>query len=79
MIILFHREECPYCLKVRQFCSDNQVSYVSIVTPVGSKSRGILEKLGGKQQVPFMVDTDQGMMMYESQDIIDYLAENYVK
>lgn len=79
MLILFHKEECPYCLKVRQFMSDNSVSYVSLVTPNGSESRKILEKLGGKQQVPFLLDTDHGEWLYESSDIIDYIEKNYVE
>ncbi len=77
MIILFHKEECPYCLKVRQFMSDRHISYVSIVSPKGAPSRNVLVKLGGKEQVPFMVDTDKGEMLYESSDIIDYLSKNY--
>lgn len=79
MLILFHREECPYCLKVRQFMSDNQVSYVSVVSPKGSPSRKVLMKIGGKEQVPFLVDTDKGEMMYESDDIVEYVRKNYVK
>lgn len=77
MIILFHKEECPFCLKVRQFMSDNHISYTSIVSPKEAPSRKVLVKLGGKEQVPFMVDTDKGEMMYESSDIIDYLRKNY--
>ena len=78
MLILFHREECSYCLKVRQFMSDNCVSYVSVVSPKESPSRKVLMQLGGKQQVPFLIDTDQGEMMYESDDIVEYVRKNYV-
>lgn len=77
MLILFHKEECPYCAKVRQYMSDESVSYVSVVTPNGSDSRQILDQLGGKQQVPFLVDTNAGKWMYESADIMEYVAENY--
>lgn len=59
--------------------SDNQISFVSLVSPSGSDSRKILEKLGGKQQVPFLVDVDHGEMMYESDDIIAYLEDNYLE
>ena len=38
----------------------------------------LLEK-GGKMQVPFLVDTEKDVSMYESSDIIDYLRENGVK
>ena len=79
MLILIHKEECPYCLKVRQFMSDNHLSYVSIVSPKGSPSRKILLKLGEKEQVPFLIDTDRGEMMYESADIISYLQKTYLK
>jgi glutathione S-transferase len=34
----------------------------------------LVEK-GGQQQVPFLVDTENGVSMYESNDIIDYLRE----
>ena len=34
----------------------------------------LLEK-GGKEVVPFLVDTEKGVSMYESSDIIDYLRE----
>jgi len=78
MLILFHKEECPFCQKVRQFMSDQNISYVSVVSKTGAPSRDILEKLGGKGQVPFLIDTDQGKWMYESDDIIHYLKENYV-
>ena len=32
-----------------------------------------LIKLGGKRQVPFLVDNDRNIQMYESNDIIEYL------
>jgi len=38
----------------------------------------LVEK-GGKTQVPFLVDTERGVMMYESSDIIDYLREHGTK
>jgi len=73
MYILFHKEECPYCLKVRQFMSDKNISYTSVVSKTGAPSREILMKIGGQNQVPFLIDTDNGKMMYESNDIINYL------
>jgi glutathione S-transferase len=38
-----------------------------------------LMELGGKRQVPFLVDTETGSLMYESSDIIDYIRENRPK
>jgi glutathione S-transferase len=34
----------------------------------------LIEK-GGQAQVPFLVDTERGVSMYESNDIIDYFRE----
>lgn len=32
---------------------------------------------GGKTQVPFLEDTDRGVSMYESADIIEYIHKQY--
>ena len=36
----------------------------------------LVEK-GGKRQVPYLVDTEKDVSMYESNDIIDYIRDNY--
>lgn len=36
----------------------------------------LIEK-GGKQQVPFLVDSEKGESMYETSDIIEYIRDNY--
>lgn len=36
-----------------------------------------LEERGGKRQVPYLVDTDQNVEMYESDDIIAHLQKHY--
>lgn len=77
MLILFHKEECPYCAKVRQWLSDHHVSYTSVVSPTGSPSRKLLEQFGGKNQVPYLIDTSRGEAMYESGDIVEYLEKHY--
>ncbi len=74
MYLLFHKEKCPYSQKVRQFMSDQNISYISIISNGDSPSRKMIDKLGGKSQVPFLVDVDKGTVIYESGDIIDYLS-----
>ena len=32
---------------------------------------------GGKRQTPFLVDEERQITMYESDDIIEYLADTY--
>lgn len=36
----------------------------------------LMEK-GGKMQVPFIVDSEKDVSMYETSDIIEYIRENY--
>lgn len=36
----------------------------------------LLEK-GGKQQVPYLIDTDHDVALYESDDIVDHLQKTY--
>ena len=36
-------------------------------------SEDALIQMGGKRQVPFIVDNDRNIQMYESDDIIEYL------
>ena len=78
MLILFHKEDCPFSAKVRQFMSDHHISFVAVSCSKEAPSRKILKTLGGKEQVPFLLDTDKGKWMYESGDIIDYVKENYL-
>jgi glutathione S-transferase len=38
----------------------------------------LLEK-GGKKMVPFLIDSEKEVSMYESNDIIEYIRDNYAK
>lgn len=79
MLILYHFEQCPFCQKVRTFLSDNGIDYMSVPVPKDRQDkRKILEQLGGKQMVPFLIDTQAGESMYESDDIIAHVEKNYV-
>jgi len=78
MLILYHFEQCPYCQRVRTVFSDLGLTYLSVCVPKDRQDkRQLLEKIGGKQQVPFLIDTDKGVSMYESDAIIAYVEENY--
>ncbi|MCX6103755.1 MAG: glutathione S-transferase N-terminal domain-containing protein [Proteobacteria bacterium] len=81
MIELYHSEGCPFCVKVRVAFEQMGVAYISKAMPlrVTSCFKDELIKLGGKSQVPFLVDPERGLQMYESDDIIDYVKKNYIK
>jgi glutaredoxin len=76
MITFYARPTCPYCIKVRELLDTLDVEYVERDI---SEEEYLVELMdeGGKEQVPFIVDEDNSVSMYESDDIADYLEETY--
>ncbi len=76
MIKLYTFASCPYCEKVRKAFAEMGVEYQEILAEHGSPEREVLIGLGGKGQVPFLLDEENGVQMYESDDIIEYAREH---
>ena len=72
MIELFILETCPYCQKVLNFLEDKDIEY-RLINIANKESEESLIKIGGKRQVPFLIDNKRNIQMYESDDIIEYL------
>ena len=78
MLELYQKEGCPYCQKVRAKMTELDLDYICRnVRSEGSKKEALLTKLGGMVQVPFLLDTENNVAMYESEDIIKYLEGKY--
>lgn len=85
MLELYQSEGCPHCGKVRQTLSELGVSYVTHNPRLPGNAGGDTtnevthEELvaGGEDQIPYLVDTDRGVAMYESNDIVEYLETHY--
>ena len=78
MLELFQKETCPYCQKVRMRMTELDLDFVCRNVPSENSPKAtLLKKLGGEYQVPFLVDSDNNVAMYESDDIIKYLEEKY--
>lgn len=77
MLELYQFESCPFCAKVRGVMSELQLDYICRNVLKGTEKRSIVQHLGGQDMVPFLVDLDKGLKMYESDDIITYLREHY--
>ncbi len=72
MLDLYILETCPYCRKVMSFLDENGLKYNKI--DISDKvAEDALIQMGGKRQVPFLVDRDRNIQMYESNDIIEYI------
>lgn len=72
MLLLYKMEGCPYCDKVLKHLEEKQIQYrpLDIADPVNMDE---LLHLGGKDQVPFIVDTEHNAKMYDSTKIIQYV------
>jgi glutaredoxin 3 len=71
MITLYVRTGCPFCAKVKAFIDEHNI----LIEEKNVADEHTLEELlslGGKRQVPFLVDGET--KIYESDDIIAYLG-----
>jgi len=76
MLTLYVRTSCPYCQRTLAAAQELGVS----LTEKEVSDPGVTDELiglGGKRQMPFLVDSDRGVKMYESEDIIEYLRTHY--
>ena len=66
-------ENCPYCKKVMRFMDEKGIEYNKIDITDNKMNEDTLIQIGGKRQVPFFIDKERNIQMYESSDIIEYL------
>ncbi|CAL5004717.1 unnamed protein product [Urochloa decumbens] len=77
-IEIYEFEGCPFCRKVREMVSVLDLDVLFYPCPQkGPTFRPKVLEMGGKKQFPYMVDPNTGVAMYESDDIIKYLADTY--
>lgn len=75
---LYDMENCPYCRVVREVLTDIDLDVMIYPCPKGgTRYRPLVERLGGKQQFPFLYDPNTDVSLYESADIIEYLYDTY--
>lgn len=76
-LVLYQAAYCPYCIRVRRFMSQNNISVPEKDTSRDSNARRELIEAGGKGQVPaLMID---GQVLYESNDIIQWFKQNVLQ
>ena len=72
MINIFILPTCHYRNKVLTYMNEHGIAYKAIDISKPENEEALI-KIGGKRQVPFIVDKEHGVEMYESNDIIEYL------
>lgn len=76
MLTLYVKTGCPYCMKVHIALADLdiEVEEKNVADPAVSAE---LIARGGKRQTPYLVDSENGVEMYEADDIIEYLHATF--
>ena len=75
---LYEFEGCPFCRLTREVLTELDLDAMIYPCPRGgTRFRPEVERLGGKQQFPYLVDPNTGVSMYESSDINAYLYKTY--
>ena len=66
---------CRFCKKVEDFMAENNIEIPTVNIQEDRDAMLDLVENGGKRQVPCLYH--DGKYLYESNDIIEYLKENY--
>jgi glutaredoxin len=75
---LYALEGCGHCRRVREALTELDLDYLHRSCPFGSdRNRAPLRARGGKVQLPYLIDPNTGVELYESQAIVRYLASRY--
>jgi len=74
---LYRLEGCPYCDLVTGKLDSLDIQYESIWVEGLHSQRNEVARVSGQRQVPVLVDDEQGLVISESDHILDYLNENY--
>ncbi|MSU74292.1 hypothetical protein EXS57_00760 [Candidatus Kaiserbacteria bacterium] len=76
MLILYVKTGCPYCHIVLDTAKELGISFEEKNIADDAVAAELIAR-GGKRQVPYLVDSERTVEMYESADIDRYLRTNY--
>ncbi len=74
-LVLYHFESCPYCIYVRNYLEDKEITIPMKDTRVDEGAQDELVAIGGKSQVPCLVI--DGKALYESDAIVEWFKNNW--
>jgi len=74
---LYRLEGCPYCEKVVERMNELDLEYHSVWVEAMHTRRDRVKEISGQRQVPVLVDENYGVMMAESDLILEFLNATY--
>jgi glutathione S-transferase len=77
LLELWSFEASPFCRIVREKLTTLELPYLLHNVAAGSPRRAAFARRSGKMQVPYLVDPNTGVEMFESAEIVAYLEERY--
>lgn len=78
MMTLYVKTGCPFCHKVLATGEELGITFEEKNIADDAVAAELIAK-GGKRQVPYLIDNERGVEMYESDDIVAYLKTQYLK
>lgn len=78
MLTLYIKTGCPFCQKVLATGAELGISFEEKNIADDAVAAELISR-SGKRQVPYLVDSERGVEMYESDDIVAYLRAHYPK
>lgn len=77
MLTLYSFEASPFCRLVRESLCSLELPYRLVNVAKGSPSRAAFIERSGRMRVPWLYDPNTGVELFESDEIVRYLHEEY--
>lgn len=77
MLKFYFKKGCPFCRKVLESLHEDVAADFQVFYKQNAHNEKKTEEIGGKVQFPLLVDEAKDVVMYESDEIVDYLMANY--
>ena len=78
MLTLYVKTGCPFCHRVLATGAELGISFEEKNIADDAVAAELIAR-GGKRQVPYLIDDERNIEMYESADIDAYLRMHYTK
>ena len=75
MFTLYYKPDCAFSQRVMQMAENFNITLDLKDVSESEEAMVALQKQSGDTKTPFLVDTEAGVSLIESSDIIDYLRE----